>query len=163
MPAGRPSGPSTVNKSKLIRDFYESNPDASVKDCIDGLMKNGTEVSAPLVSGVRRSLGMAPGNKRRGRTRSGEVTGEEIVDLKKKIDDMEISYERLDEILAAIEELGTIQRIREIIATLNQIDSSTAVEDEEEEDAEIEDSADEDEEDEDEDEEEEEEEEDDDE
>lgn len=136
MPAGRPSGPSTINKSKLIREFYDANPEASVKDCIESLAKNSIEVSAPLVSGVRRTIGMAPGNKRKSRGRSGEVTGEEIVDLKKKIGDLDITYEKLDEILETVEEMGSIQRIREVITTLHQIESSAAVEDEEEEDQE---------------------------
>jgi phosphopantothenoylcysteine synthetase/decarboxylase len=161
MPAGRPSGPSQGNKSQLIRDYYASNPDASVKDCIESLAKiHNIDVSAPLVSGVRRNIGMAPGNKRKGRGRSGEVTGEEIVDLKKKISDLEITCEKLDEILETLEEMGSIQRIREVITTLHQIESSTAIEDEEEEEVEeISDSSENEDEDEDEDEDEEEEEE----
>lgn len=138
MPAGRPSGPSTVNKSKLIRDFYEQNPDASVKEAMDSLSKSGIEVSAPLVSGVRRNLGM-PAGKRKGKNK--EVTGEEIVNLKQKISELDLTAESLDEILASIEDMGSISRVREIISTLNQIDSSVAVEDEEDAEESIENSA----------------------
>jgi hypothetical protein len=42
-----------VNKSELIRKYFESNPQASVKDCIAALGEGGIEVSYPLVFGVR--------------------------------------------------------------------------------------------------------------
>lgn len=151
MPAGRPSGPSTVNKSKLIREYYEQNPDASVKDAMDALSRDGVDVSAPLVSGVRRNLGMPTGKRK---TKAKEVTGEEIVNLKQKISELDLTAESLDEILASIEELGSVSRIREIISTLNQIDSSVATEDEEDIEEDVENSGDDDEEDEEEDEEE---------
>jgi hypothetical protein len=41
------------NKSELIRKYFESNPQSSVKDCISDLAEGGVEVSYALVFGVR--------------------------------------------------------------------------------------------------------------
>lgn len=41
------------NKSELIRKYFESNPQSSVKDCISDLANGGVEVSYALVFGVR--------------------------------------------------------------------------------------------------------------
>jgi hypothetical protein len=41
------------NKSELIRKYFESNPQSSVKDCISDLADGGVEVSYALVFGVR--------------------------------------------------------------------------------------------------------------
>lgn len=41
------------NKSELIRKYFESNPQSSVKDCVSDLADRGVEVSYALVFGVR--------------------------------------------------------------------------------------------------------------
>ena len=41
------------NKSELIRKYFETNPQSSVKDCISDLANGGVEVSYALVFGVR--------------------------------------------------------------------------------------------------------------
>lgn len=111
---GRPAGGSGVNKSEVIRKFYEKNPDARTKDCIESLEKQGIVVSQALVAGVRSRQQGNPGNKRRG----GEVRIGEVKLIKDFIANMELSSDSAPMMMSMcdlIMEIGTIDRFRDVL------------------------------------------------
>jgi hypothetical protein len=111
---GRPAGGSGVNKSELIRKFYEKNPDARTKDCIESLESQGIVVSQALVAGVRSRQQGNPGNKRRG----GEVRLGEVKLIKDFVSNMELSSDSAPMMMSMcdlIMEIGTIDRFRDVL------------------------------------------------
>lgn len=118
---GRPAGSSGVNKSEVIRKFYEKNPDARTKDCIESLGTQGIVVSQALVAGVRSRQQGNPGNKRRG----GEVRIGEVKLIKDFVANMGLdsdSVPMMEGMCDLILEIGTIDRFREVLAEYSNLE-----------------------------------------
>lgn len=121
---GRPAGGGGVNKSEMIRKFYEMNPDARTKDCISTLGNQGIVVSQALVAGVRSRQQGNPGNKRR----RGEVRIGEVKILKDFVSNMGLSSDSIpmmSGLCDLIMEIGTIDRFRDVLneyASLESVD-----------------------------------------
>lgn len=116
MPRGRPvSG--GINKSEEIRKYYEKHPDAKTKDCIEFLSDKGIEVSQALVAGVRSRMQGEPGNKKR--KRKGEVSVAEMKLVKNFISkanlEMSVATATLMELASLIEEIGSVERFKDVL------------------------------------------------
>lgn len=143
---GRPSSDSGVNKSDAIRKYYDQNPDAKTKDVVKALGDQGIEVSPALVAGVRARHQGTPGNKKR-RKAKGEVTLAEVKTLKEYISksgvEEEMALSILGDFADLIDEIGDVERFREVLAEFGSFSEAEATN--EEESAEVEEDGDEDE------------------
>lgn len=125
MPVGRPKGSSGINKSKLIREFMESHPEATNKDIIDGLSSQGVEVSAALVGGVR--------SRANGSIKSKEITISEINNIRaivERFEDESIIMGIIDDLTDCIKEIGGIPRFQAALAQLKKGELSDSSESE---------------------------------
>lgn len=73
-----------VNKSEMIRGFFEKNPDAGNKDCIEHFGKKGIEIKASLVSIVRGNMGTKKEKRKRGRPAGSVKAGSVKAKAEKK-------------------------------------------------------------------------------
>lgn len=142
---GRPSGDSGVNKSDAIRKYYDSNPDAKTKDVVKALGEQGIDVSPALVAGVRARHQGVPGNKRR-RKAKGEVTLAEVKILKEFISKSGVEEEMATTILGSfadlVEEIGDVDRFREVLAEFGSFSEAEASEEDSAEEDEVDDEGD---------------------
>ena len=86
------------NKSKAIRDFYASHPDAKPKDVVVALKKKGIDVNAQFVSTIRSVSkkkggkvgrpGRPAGTARRPSNGSGDVSLNSLLKVKEIVDEM---------------------------------------------------------------------------
>ena len=109
---GRPKGSSGINKSKLIREFMESHPEATNKEIIDSLSSQGVEVSAALVGGVRN---------RSSSIKSKEITIGEINNIRaivERFEDESIIMGIIDDLTDCIKKIGGIPRFQAALAQL---------------------------------------------
>lgn len=122
MGKGRPPAGS-LNKSKAIREFFEKNPTAKVKECIEDLKNNAIEVSQALVSGVLSRMQGKPGNKRRAR-KGSEVTLREARLVRDFIMrsqlDVEVATKILGDFTAVVSECGGLDRFKLVLANYQQ-------------------------------------------
>jgi len=130
MPRGRPAG-GGVNKSGEIRNYYEKHPDGSTKDCIEFLSDKGIEVSQALVAGVRSRMQGEPGNKKR--RRKGEVSVAEMKLVKNFISksnlEMSVATATLMELASLIDEIGSIERFKDVLNEFGNFEDSDEIED----------------------------------
>jgi hypothetical protein len=135
MPRGRPAGGGT-NKSEEIRKFYDANPDAKTKDCIDSLKSKGIEVSQALVAGVRSRSQGTPGNKKK----KGEVSISEMKLLKNFVAktnlDISVATKTLNELVSLIHEIGSVERFKTVLDEFGNFEDSEIESDSESEDEE---------------------------
>lgn len=129
MPRGRPAG-GGINKSEEIRKFYDANPDAKTKDCIDSLKSKGIEVSQALVAGVRSRSQGTPGNKKK----KGEVSIAEMKLLKNFVSksnlDISVATKTLNELVALIHEIGSVERFKTVLDEFGSFEESDSDESE---------------------------------
>ena len=105
--AKRSKGP---NKSKAIRDYYDSHPDAKPRDVVVALKKKGISVNAQFVSTIR-SVSKKKGGKigKPGRpVGSGKKNGE-------------VSYASLIKVKQIVDEMGGIQHARSALTALERL------------------------------------------
>jgi len=118
---------SGVNKSECIRKYFETNPQASVKDCIEALSAGGVEVSYALVFGVRgRSTETKEPEPR-------EISLSEIKLVRDFVDksnlDPDLATKILNEFIHVVRGVGTIDRFEKVLVELDKFykDSSSEV------------------------------------
>jgi hypothetical protein len=104
-----------VNKSELIRKYFENNPQASVKDCIAALGEGGVEVSYPLVFGVRGRMDAAKDDEK-----PREVSPAELKMVHDFVDksnlDPDLATRILAEFVSLVRLIGTIDRFDVVLA-----------------------------------------------
>ena len=119
---GRPKG-GGLNRSQAIREFFEKNPTAKVKDCIEELKNGGVEVSQALVSGVLSRMQGKPGNKKRSR-KGSEVTLREASLVRDFIMrsqlDVDVATKILNEFTTVVSECGGLDRFKIVLANYQQ-------------------------------------------
>ncbi len=105
-----------VNKSELIRKYFENNPQASVKDCISALGEGGVDVSYALVFGVRGRASSKP---------SQEVSVAELKmvhDFVEKSNlDPDLATRILSEFANLVRSVGTIDRFDRVLEEFGRI------------------------------------------
>lgn len=129
MPRGRPVA-GGINKSEEIRKYFESHPESKTKDCIDALSKKDIEVSQALVAGVRSRMDGTAGTKKK---RKGEVSVAEMKLLKTFITkshlETSVATKTLMELAALIEEIGSVERFKDVLSEFGNFEASLAAED----------------------------------
>lgn len=132
MPRGRPAA-GGINKSEEIRKYFETHPESKTKDCIDALASKKIEVSQALVAGVRSRMDGSAGSKKK---RKGEVSVAEMKLLKSFITkshlEVSVATKTLMELAALIEEIGSVERFKDVLSEFGNFEASLAADDSDE-------------------------------
>lgn len=119
--AKKRSGP---NKSKAIRDYYESNPDAKPAAVVDALKSKGITVTAAFVSTIRSTSKKKPGKKtgRRGRPK-GSVSKRAGRPAKAPAAkaSASVSIDQLVKVKKMVAEVGGVGEARAALAALEKL------------------------------------------
>jgi hypothetical protein len=126
MPAGRPKGSGGINKSKMIREYLESNPSATTSEIMEALGAKGIDVSQALIAGVRARDSKGPGSKTRskGAITAGELTA--VTSMIERFEDESIILGVISDISTLVDEMGSFDRFKESIEAYKTSDSDSA-------------------------------------
>lgn len=107
------------NKSQAIRDYLASNPNATAKEIVPALKKQGLTVTAGLVNNVESTSGPKRGRKKRGRKKSGRKKGP--ARARRTTGSSRLSLADLQEAKRLADQLGGVQEARAALEALEEL------------------------------------------